>query len=183
MGKIFETIDDKLAAWVAEQHVFFVATAPMAESGHINLSPKGGDSFRIISGSEVAYQDYTGSGAETIAHLRENRRIVIMFCAFEGPPKILRFHGQGTAIDMAHPRYAELARHFPDNPGTRSIIHVEVTRISDSCGYAVPLCEFKKPRDTLDRWALSKGDEKLKAYRQDNNRVSIDGLPAFEGDT
>jgi len=180
MGKIFESIDDKLAAWVAEQHVYFVATAPLAEDGHINTSPKGGDSFRIISGNEVAYQDYTGSGAETIAHLRENRRIVIMFCAFEGPPRIVRFHGQGTVITKAHPRYAKLAAHFPDNPGTRSIIHVAVTRISDSCGYAVPLCEFKKPRDTLDRWAISKGEEKLEVYRQENNVVSIDGLPALE---
>jgi len=182
MGKVYDSIDDKIAAWVAGQHVFFVATAPLAADGHINNSPKGGDSFRVISGTEVAYQDYTGSGAETIAHLRENGRIVIMFCAFEGPPKIIRFHGQGSVIGNTHPRYAELARQFPENPGTRSIIHIDVERISDSCGYAVPLCEFKKPRDTLDRWALNKGDEGLALYRQENNTRSIDDLPGFDPD-
>ncbi|MGB5622412.1 MAG: pyridoxamine 5'-phosphate oxidase family protein [Gammaproteobacteria bacterium] len=182
MGKVYEAIDEKLATWVAGQHVFFVATAPLGADGHINNSPKGGDSFRIVNGSEVAYQDYTGSGAETIAHLRENGRIVIMFCAFEGPPKIIRFHGHGTVITKAHPGYAELAQLFPENLGMRSIIHIDVTRISDSCGYAVPLCEFRKPRDTLDRWAANKGEKGLAAYRQDNNVRSIDGLPAFEAE-
>ncbi len=180
MGKTYEDIDEKLAAWVASQHVFFVATAPLGADGHVNNSPKGGDSFRIISGSEVAYLDYTGSGVETIAHLRENGRIVIMFCAFEGPPKIVRFHGHGTVVTEGHARYAELLQHFPENPGTRSIIHVLVSRISDSCGYGVPVCEFKKPRDTLDRWAVSKGD--LGKYRRQNNVLSIDGLPGLEPD-
>ncbi|MCP4200692.1 MAG: pyridoxamine 5'-phosphate oxidase family protein [bacterium] len=182
MGKVYEYIDDKLAEWIAQQHVFFVATAPLSAEGHVNSSPKGGDSFRVVSGSEVAYQDYTGSGVETIAHLRENGRIVIMFCAFKGPPKIVRLHGHGTVVTNDHTRYAELARHFPSNPGTRSIIHVSVERISDSCGYAVPLCEFKRPRDTLDRWAVSKGDERLKEYRRENNAQSLDGLPGIEID-
>ena len=182
MGKIFEYIDDKLATWIAAQHVFFVATAPLSPEGHINNSPKGGDSFRVINGTEVAYQDYTGSGVETIAHLRENGRIVIMLCAFEGPPKIIRFHGHGTVITEDHTRYKELAGLFPSNPGTRSIIHVSVKRISDSCGYAVPLCEFQKPRDILDRWAVNKGDEGLKAYRRDKNVRSIDGLPGIKAD-
>jgi len=180
MGKVYKSVDDKLAEWVEQQHVFFVATAPLSAEGHVNSSPKGGDSFRVINGSEVAYQDYTGSGAETIAHIRENGRIVIMFCAFEGPPRIVRFHGQGKVITKSHARYAELVRYFPENPGTRSIIHVSVGRISDSCGYAVPLYEFIRPRDTLDRWAVSKGSEGLKTYRQENNMESIDGLPGFE---
>ncbi len=181
MGKIYESIDGTLAAWIEEQHVFFVATAPLSSEGHVNNSPKGGDSFRVINGSEVAYQDYTGSGVETVAHLWENGRIVIMFCAFEGPPKIVRFHGHGTVVTEGHARYEELARHFPSNPATRSFIHVAVNRVSDSCGYAVPLCEFKKPRDTLDRWAMSKGVEGLKEYRRENN-VSLDGLPGLASD-
>ncbi len=180
MATIFQGIDDDLRAWIKAQAVFFVATAPLSAEGHVNASPKGGDAFRVLGDTEVAYQDYTGSGAETIAHLRENGRIVIMFCAFEGPPKILRLHGHGSVITPADPRFEALAEHFPGNPGTRAIIHVAVSRIADSCGYAVPICQFKKPRDTLDRWALSKGNDKLRAYQQDNNARSIDGLPGLD---
>jgi hypothetical protein len=182
MGRVYEIIDDELAAWISQQHVFFVATAPLSAKGHINCSPKGGDSFRIINAREVAYQDYTGSGAETIAHIRENGRIVIMFCALEGPPKIIRFHGHGTVVTRSQPRFAELMQYFPQNPGTRSIIHLSVNRISDSCGYGVPLYTFKSPRDTLDRWAGNKGHEQLEAYRQEKNMQSIDGLPGYEPD-
>lgn len=180
MGKVYDNIDDRMTAWIAEQHVFFVATAPLSADGHVNNSPKGGDSFRVVNGNEVAYLDYTGSGVETIAHLRENGRIVIMFCAFEGPPKIIRFHGRGTVITETHDRYESLIRLFPSNIGTRSIILVSVTRISDSCGYAVPECEFKKARITLDRWAANKGDEGLVAYRHEKNAESIDGLPGLD---
>ncbi len=180
MGKVYEYIDEKLAAWIAEQHVFFVATAPLSAEGHVNNSPKGGDSFRVLNGREVAYHDYTGSGVETIAHLKENGRIVIMFCAFEGPPKIVRLHGHGTVVTQDHARYQELAHHFPSNPGTRSIVHVSVKRISDSCGYGVPVCNYKQRRDTLDRWAINKGDEGLIQYRREKNSHSIDGLPGFE---
>jgi hypothetical protein len=180
MGKVYDSIDDELAAWVAHQHVFFVATAPLGAEGHVNASPKGGDSFRIINGTEVAYQDYTGSGAETIAHIRENRRIVIMFCAFEGPPKIVRLHGYGTVVTPSHPRFDELEQYFPQHPGTRCIIHVAVNRISDSCGYGVPLYAFKGPRGTLDRWARNKGSEQLEAYRREKNMQSIDGLPGYK---
>lgn len=182
MGRIYEFIDDELAAWISQQHVFFVATAPLSATGHVNCSPKGGDALRIINAREVAYQDHTGSGAETIAHIRENGRIVIMFCALEGPPKILRFHGQGTVVTRSHPRFAELMQHFQQNPGTRSIIHVSVNRISDSCGYGVPLYTFESPRETLDRWARNKGREQLEAYRQEKNMQSIDGLPGYEPD-
>jgi hypothetical protein len=183
MSKQLEKIDAELAAWIARQKMFFVATAPLSPKGHINASPKGGEAFRVLGPMEVAYQDYTGSGAETAAHLRENGRIVIMFCAFEGPPKIVRLHGHGTLVTPNHKRFEELAKHFPSNPGTRAFIHVTVTRVMSSCGYAVPFFEFRGHRETLDSWAVNQGPEKLEAYRASKNQKSIDGLPAFGDDT
>ena len=180
MSKQLEKIDAELAAWIAKQRVFFVATAPLAPDGHINTSPKGGEAFRILGPMEVAYQDYTGSGAETAAHLRENGRIVIMFCAFEGPPKIVRLHGRGTVITPGHPRYAELEKLFPANAGTRAFIHIAVQRVADSCGYSVPFYDFCHHRDVLDKWAENQGPEKITAYRVQKNQRSIDGLPAFD---
>jgi hypothetical protein len=129
---------------------------------------------------EVVYQDYTGSGAETAAHLRENGRIVIMFCAFEGAPRIMRLHGNVTVIPPTDPAFAEVANHFPANPGTRAFVRVEVHRVTTSCGYAVPILEFAGHRDGLDKWASSKGADKLKEYRAQKNQVSLDGLPAFD---
>jgi hypothetical protein len=180
MSKQLPDISPELAAWIARQRVFFVATAPLAAEGHINASPKGGEAFRVLGPMEVVYHDYTGSGAETAAHLRENRRIIVMFCAFEGPPKIVRLHGRGTAVTAGHARYEEFAALFPEHPGTRSFIHVEVTRVSDSCGYSVPYYEYQGNRDTLERWAEKQGPEKLETYRATKNRKSIDGLPAFD---
>ena len=179
MSKRRDNIDSELAAWIANQRVFFVATSPLSANGHINASPKGGDAFRVLGPLEVAYQDYTGSGAETAAHLLENGRIIIMFCAFDGPPKIVRLHGRGEVVTQQHPRFAELVAHFPANAGTRAIIHITVERVSDSCGYAVPRFDFREHRDTLDRWAESKGKEGLTEYRANKNQNSIDGLPAF----
>ncbi len=179
MSKQRESIDAEMAQWIAAQRVFFVATAPVSLENHINVSPKGGDTFRVLGPMEAAYQDYTGSGAETAAHLRENGRIVIMFCAFEGPPKIVRLHGRGTVIAPGHARFDELASRFPDNPGTRAIIHIAVTRVSDSCGYAVPYFDFRGDRDILDRWAETKGPQALAEYRAAKNQSSIDGLPAL----
>lgn len=179
MSKRHENIDSELAAWIAKQRVFFVATAPLSPNGHINSSPKGGEAFRVLGPLEVAYQDYTGSGAETAAHLRENGRIVLMFCAFDGPPQIVRLHGHGTVITPGQARFAELAALFPPNPGTRAIIHIEVNRVSDSCGYGVPLYDFREHRTMLDRWATKQGPAKLNAYRASKNHTSIDGLPAF----
>src|SRR5689334_3511962 len=124
MGKLLESIDAELAAWITKQRLFFVATAPLAANGHVNTSPKGGEAFRVLGPMEAVYQDYTGSGAETAAHLRENGRIVIMFCAFDGPPKIVRLHGCGTVITPDHAQFTKLAAHFPANPGTRAFIHV-----------------------------------------------------------
>jgi hypothetical protein len=179
MGKQRENIDAELSAWISRQRVFFVATAPLSAAGHVNLSPKGGEAFRVLGTMEVAYHDYTGSGAETAAHLRENGRIVIMFCALEGAPKILRLHGRGTVITPGDRRFAEMAAHFPPNPGTRAFVHVTVTRVSTSCGFSVPLFDFVGPRDALDSWASGKGADGLAAYRALKNQKSIDGLPAF----
>ncbi|MEO7933102.1 MAG: pyridoxamine 5'-phosphate oxidase family protein [Chthoniobacterales bacterium] len=179
MSKQHAQINTELADWMARQRVFFVATAPLSPDGHINVSPKGGDTFRVLGPLEVAYLDYTGSGAETAAHLRENGRIVVMFCAFDGPPQIVRLHGRGSVIARGDARFEELAALFPENPGTRAIVHVAVSRVSDSCGYSGPLYEFQGQRDTLDRWALNKGPDGLDTYRELKNRQSIDGLPAF----
>ena len=179
MSKQRENIDSELAAWIAQQRVFFVATAPISSDGHINNSPKGGEAFRVLGPLEVAYQDYTGSGAETAAHLRENGRIIVMFCAFDGPPKIVRLHGHGTVITPGDARFTELAALFPANPGTRAFVHIAVSRVSDSCGWSVPLFDFRSHRDTLDRWAASQGQEQLNTYRTTKNQTSVDGLPAF----
>lgn len=180
MGKTYAEINNELATWIRNQRVFFVATAPLARKGQVNCSPKGGDSFRILDSLTIAYQDLTGSGAETIAHLRENERIVIMFCAFEGPPKIIRLHGSGEVILKTHPEFESLGAQFPENPGRRAFIRVRITRISDSCGYAVPLMEYQKDRDTLEQWAEALGPAQLDEYRKDNNQASIDGLPAID---
>jgi hypothetical protein len=180
MSDCCQSISPELAAWIARQPVFFVATAPLATNGHVNASPKGGDSFRILGPGEIAYQDYTGSGAETAAHLRENGRIVVMFCAFDDPPRIVRLHGRGTVVEPGHAKFTDLARHFPAHPARRSFIQVTVTRISTSCGHGVPLMEFRGPRDRIERWAASKGPAGLAEYRASKNRHSIDGLPAFD---
>jgi len=179
MSKQLDAIDDELASWLGEQHVFFVATAPLSADGHINCSPKGGDCFRVLGPLEVAYLDYTGSGAETTAHLQDNGRIVLMFCAFTGKPEIVRLHGTGEVITIDDPKYAALAEHFPDNPGARSVVHIRVTRVSNSCGFSVPFMDFRQDRETLDKWAASKGPEALVEYRALKNVRSIDGLPAY----
>src|SRR5579862_2646093 len=157
--------------------MFFVATAPLDASGHVNLSPKGLDTFRILGPKTVAYLDIFGSGVETIAHLRENGRIVLMFCAFQGAPKVLRLHGRGRVVEPHEPGFPPLQSHFPIYVGTRAVIEVDVTRISDSCGYGVPLLEFEGQRRELPAWCHKRGTEGLKIYRQEKNRYSIDGLP------
>lgn len=180
MSKTLDCINAKLAAWIERQYVFFVATAPLSQAGHINCSPKGGNSFRVLAPMEAAYQDYTGSGAETAAHLRENGRIIVMFCAFEGKPNIVRLHGTGKVITPENAGYDTLAAMFGHKLGTRAIVHIHVDRISSSCGYAVPLYEFDAERDVLDKWTVAKGEAGLVEYRATKNAVSIDGLPAFE---
>jgi hypothetical protein len=182
MGKVFEAIDEKLSAWLGAQHVFFVATAPR-DGGHVNLSPKGLDSFAVVGPRQVAYLDVVGSGAETIAHLRENGRITLMFCAFEGPPRIVRLHGRGEALEPGDPDFDSLAARFPRYPSVRSVIHVELTRIADSCGYGVPLLRYEGERSQIAAWADKKGPEGLRIYQLEKNRESLDGLPALRAKT
>jgi hypothetical protein len=179
VGKAYEALDDALIEWIGQQHVFFVASAPN-DGGHVNLSPKGHDSLRVLGPTEVAYLDLTGSGAETIAHLRENGRITIMFCAFSGPPQIVRLFGQGTAHPVGSERFASLAPHFELLPGARSIITVAIDRVQTSCGYSIPFMDYREERPTLQQWATRKGDDGLVAYWAEKNARSIDGLPALD---
>lgn len=178
MGKEYAAITPELAAWIKAQPLFFVGTAPLAASGHVNVSPKGLDTLRILGPQRVAYLDLTGSGAETIAHVRENGRIVLMFCAFAGPPKIVRLHGKAQMLPASSP----LRGHFPAHMGARAIVDVALTRVSDSCGYGVPEFGAPEPRAALDMWTQKKGAEGLVAYRRQKNARSIDGLPALEED-
>jgi len=179
LGKTYAHIDEGLARIIREQHVFFVATAPLDPEGHLNLSPKGLDSLRILGPKRIAYLDFVGSGVETIAHLKENHRIVLMFCRFEGSPNILRLHGRGRAVEPHQPEFAALSAHFPVHENARAIIVIEVTRISDSCGYAVPIMKFERDRNQLFAWSQKKGLEGLKTYKQEKSRRSIDGLPGL----
>ena len=180
MGDVREAITPDLQRWIEQQRIFFVATAPLAADGFVNCSPKGLDSFRILGPHDVAYLDLTGSGIETVAHLRENGRIVIMFCAFDGPPKIVRLHGTGRVIEAGTPEFESLRGSFPANIGMRAIVRVSLTRISDSCGYAVPRYRHVADRDTLDRWAEAKGPDGLVRYRRDKNARSVDGLRGLD---
>lgn len=182
MGKLYEEITPELAAWVGQQHLFFVASAPLSARGHVNCSPKGLDTLRIRGPREVAYLDLTGSGAETIAHVRENGRILFMFCAFSGPPKIVRFHGTAEIVTPASPAWGDLRNLFPGYPAARAIVRARIDRIGDSCGYGVPLMEFGHDRDTMRKWAETKGQEALAAYRREKNSRSIDNLPALDVD-
>jgi len=182
MGKIFDSLDDDLRAFIEAQKLFFVATAPLAADGHVNLSPKGLDSLRILGPREIAYLDLTGSGIETLAHLRENGRVVFMFCAFEGRPRILRLHGRGEALEPGDARYAALRGRFPQLPGERAIIRVDVQRIADSCGWGVPLYHFEAERDQLVRFAEQLPPEKMAAAKKKWNAKSLDGLPGLKLD-
>jgi hypothetical protein len=149
----------------------------------VNLSPKGLDSFLVLGPKSVAYLDVVGSGAETIAHLRENGRITLMFCAFEGLPRIVRLYGRGEAIEPGDADFAALAERFPRQPSSRSVIRVALTRVADSCGYGVPLYEYKGDRSHVADWAERKGAEGLRVYQLEKNRESLDGLPALRGKT
>ena len=179
MGKEFEKIDASMQRWIERQRVFFVATAPLAGDGLVNCSPKGLDSLRILGPRQLAYADTGGSGIETVAHLKENGRIVIMLCAFEGPPKIFRFYGTGRAVEPQDDDYTALLPAFPDLPTVRNFIVVDVERIRDACGYGVPLYEFKSERDSLANWAAQKSPDELAEYRAENNSESLDGLPGL----
>jgi hypothetical protein len=179
MGKIHAEIDESLKQFIAHQPMFFVASAPLAGDGHINLSPKGLDTFRVLGPRTVAYLDLTGSGIETVAHVKENGRLVIMFCAFAGPPKILRLYGRAEVIEPGHAEFTDLRAQFPSLPGARSIIRLSVDRIADSCGYGVPVLELKEPRTQLTRWAEKKSANELDEYQRLKNERSVDGLPGL----
>lgn len=180
MGKIYSTIDDSIRKFIEAQPVFFVGSAPLDPDGHVNVSPKGLDTLRILSPQTIAYLDLTGSGIETVSHLKENGRIVLMFCAFQGPPKIFRLHGQGRVIEPEQAEFPGLAARFPQYEGSRAIILIEVSRISDSCGFGVPLLHYEGDRSQLPAWAHKLGPEGLNTYRQEKNHQSIDRIPGLE---
>ncbi len=182
MAKQYDAIDDRLRAWIAAQPMFFVATAPLAAEGHVNLSPKGMDgTFAVLGPKQVGYLDYFGSGVETIAHLRENGRITVMFCAFDGAPNIVRLHGRGRAVLPDADGFTELRARFVKtrDKGVRSIILVDVERISDSCGFAVPRMKHVADRDVLDKAHERRDDDYFVHYAATKNATSIDGLPGL----
>ena len=183
MGKVHERIDDRLREFIAAQRVFFVATAPSGADGHVNVSPKGiGGTFTIVDDHTVAYLDITASGAETIAHLRENGRITLMFCAFEGPPNVVRLHGTGRFVTIYDDEFATWAPRFAELRGARAVIVVDVHRVSDSCGYGVPFMDYVGERDLLPPHMERKGVEGRAEYRRKKNVRSLDDLPAFDFD-
>lgn len=181
MGKKHPAIEGYIREFIERQKMFFVATAPLDAQGLLNLSPKGLDTFRILGAKTVAYLDLTGSGIETVAHIKENGRITLMFCAFEGPPNILRLRGRGRAVEPRDREFADLRTHFPQFAGARAIVVVDVADISDSCGYGVPLYSYEGERDQYDAWTGKLGEQGLEAYQAKHNRQSIDGLPALDG--
>jgi hypothetical protein len=176
----FASISDDLGRWWSEQPLFFVATAPGGNDGHVNCSPKGLDTLRILGPRRVVYLDLTGSGVETIAHLRYNGRITLMACAFNGAPRISRIYGTGIVHELGSPAFEELATHFPELPGRRAVIDVAVDRVTTSCGYAVPLMDLVGDRDRLLDWSRAKGEDALVDYRAKKNSLSIDELPGVE---
>lgn len=177
MGKFSDAIQPAHQAFIEKQHLFFVASAPLAADGHVNLSPKGRDSFRVLSAQEVAYMDFIGSGNETSAHLLENGRITFMFCSFEGPPLILRLYGRAQSILPGSERWPQYAAHFELYPSIRQIIVAQVELVQTSCGFGVPLYTYEGERDIMLEWADKKGEAGLSQYIQDKNLVSLDGLP------
>jgi hypothetical protein len=189
VAKVFEQIDESLRAFIDAQPMFFVATAPSGDGGHVNLSPKGGRGlFRVTGPLGFAYVDLMGSGIETIAHLRENGRIVVMFCAFEGGPKIVRLHGTGRPVQQNDEGFEERLAAFDvsaeQRRAVRSVIEVDVARVSDSCGFVVPRMDYVGERDQLYRFADNRirklGEEAVKAYVSENNASSLDGLVGLD---
>lgn len=180
MGQEFQEIDGRIQRWIEKQHMFFVSTAPLADDGLVNCSPKGLDGLRVMGPHQLAYADTGGSGIETVAHLKENGRIVVMLCAFDGPPKIFRFYGKGRAVEPHDDEFASLLPLFPKMPAVRNFIVVDVTRIRDACGYGVPQYEFKRERESIGNWIESKSDDELLAYRKEKNSASLDGLPGLD---
>lgn len=180
MAEVYDRLDDKLIAFIRRQKLFFVATAPLSAEGSVNVSPKGYDSLAILDPQTIAYLDLGGSGVETHAHVRENGRITLMFCAFEGPANILRIYGEGEALGFGEPGFAEKMALFPTFQRARGVITVRIRRIADSCGWGVPFFEFKSERDQLRRWVDHRPHEEWAERRYATNGVSIDGLPGLD---
>jgi hypothetical protein len=178
MGTTATELSDSMRTFVESQPVFFVATSPLATDGHVNLSPKGLDTLRVLGPRQLAYLDLTGSGNETAAHLAENGRITFLWCAFEGPPRIVRAHARGRVVQPADPEWSDLRARFPPLQGVRQIVLADVGRVATSCGHGVPRMDLVAPRDQMLEWASREGEDGLRAYRERKNRTSIDGLPA-----
>ncbi|MCR8561820.1 pyridoxamine 5'-phosphate oxidase family protein [Mucilaginibacter sp. BJC16-A38] len=177
MGKFFNDISDQHKSFIEKQKIFFVGTSPLTANGHVNLSPKGMDSFHVLSPNKVAYMDIIGSGNETSAHLLENGRITIMFCAFDGPPNILRLYGKGYTVLPGDAEWQSLTAHFKLVLATRQIIVATINEVQTSCGFSVPYYSYEGERDQAEKWALNKGEQGLEAYKKEKNLVSLDGLP------
>ena len=177
MGKFYDQITPQHQAFAARQHIFFVASAPLSGEGHVNLSPKGLDSFRVLSPNRVVYMDLISSGNETSAHLLENGRITIMFCAFDGSPNILRLYGKGRTVLPGDAEWETLSAHFTLYPSTRQLIVADIAKVQTSCGYGVPLYDYAGDRQQHLEWADTLGQSGLNAYRQEHNLRSLDGLP------
>ncbi|WP_420630331.1 pyridoxamine 5'-phosphate oxidase family protein [Candidatus Leptofilum sp.] len=177
MAKFYEALSEDLQAFIAAQHMFFVATAPA--NGRINLSPKGLDCFRIINANQVAFMNLTGSGNETAAHLAADGRLTIMFCSFAGKPLILRLYGTGRAIHQQDAEWVDYVPLFPPAPNNRNIILMDIESVQSSCGFAVPLYDYRGDRDLLLRWAENRCEEGVQRYWVEKNQASIDGLPTY----
>lgn len=179
MGKEFKEIDTRIRNWIERQHLFFVSTAPLSGDGLVNCSPKGLDGLRVTGPHQLVYADVGGSGIETVAHVKENGRIVIMMCAFEGPPKIFRFYGKGRVIEAGDEEFEPLAAQFTHLHTVRNFIVIDVTCIRDACGFGVPEYRYASERDALRKWSDAKSPDELAQYRKDNNARSLDGLPGL----
>jgi hypothetical protein len=181
MGKFHENIKPAHKEFIEKQHMFFVATAPLSSNGRVNLSPKGLDCFRVLGENKVAYMDLISSGNETSAHTLENGRITFMFCSFEKNPLIMRLYGKAFTVLKSSEKWQEYAAHFKIYPSTRQIIVAEIDLVQTSCGFGVPLFDYKGERDIHFEWAEQKGEEGLEAYIQEKNLISLDGLPTSLG--
>ena len=177
MGKFYDHITPHHQAFIARQHIFFVSSAPLSGEGHVNLSPKGLDSFRVLSPNRVAYMDLISSGNETSAHTLENGRITLMFCSFQGAPNILRLYGKGFTVLPGSEDWKKYSEHFTIYPSTRQLVLADIDLVQTSCGFGVPLFSFEGNREIHFDWAEKKGAEGLHKYMLEKNSISLDGLP------
>lgn len=179
MAKVHPCIDKDLKSWIEKQPMYFLASAPLEADSHVNLSPRGLDSLRVTGENEIVILDLVGSGNETAAHLQQNGRLTVMFCAFEDKPRILRLFGKGRVIRPGDETWSSHRQRFAEEvPGIRQIFQLAITRVQTSCGFGVPLMQLQSQRDLLPRWALKRTEDELKEYQQKKNALSIDGLPA-----